>query len=166
MPNQAVPSPGTLGPSIAEPSRPSRSEPRDAGPDPATLSKPLSQLRQARARLSDVRRVLAAASTPEEIRDCAPLLEEAILALQAIPSRADGFLLSSSVPDHADETSGELAREFEALQFELGVVRRLIEGGADFYRGWARILAAVLTGYTPSGEPAALTARGSVSLEG
>ncbi len=119
----------------------------------------LRKLQQARARLSDVQRVLAAASTPGEIGGCAPLLEEAILALQAIP-----FLPNE--PDHAVEYEAELAREFAALQFELGVVRRLIEGGADFYQGWARALAAVLTGYTPSGEPAALTAQGSVSLEG
>ena len=139
---------------------PDPSGPREAGRTAFYLSK----LRQARARLSDVRRVLAGASTPQEIGGCAPLLEEAILALQAIPSRPAGCLAGG--PDHADETAAELAREFAALQFELGVVRRLIDGGADFYQGWARVLAAVLSGYTPSGEPAALPAQGSVSLEG
>jgi hypothetical protein len=139
---------------------PNPSRPGEAGRTQFDLSK----LRQARARLSDVQRVLAAASTPKEIGGCAPLLEEAILALQAIPSLPGGP--NHAVESEAVETGAELAREFAELQFELGVVRRLIEGGADFYQGWARVLAAVLTGYTPSGEPAALTAQGSVSLEG
>jgi hypothetical protein len=134
--------------------------PDPSGPSEAgSIQLNLSKLREARARLGEVRRVLSSASTPEEIGDCAPLLEEAILALQAIPSLLGG-------PNHAVENEAELAREFAALQFELGVVRRLIEGGMNFYQGWARVLAAVLTGYTPSGEPAALTARGSVLLEG
>jgi hypothetical protein len=150
VPDQALPNP---------------SRPGEAGRTQFHLRK----LQQARARLSDVQRVLAAASTPNEIGGCAPLLEEAILALQAIPSLLDRPWVGG--PDHAVEsgaveTGAEVAREFAELQFELGVVRRLIEGGADFYRGWARALAAVLTGYTPSGEPAALTAQGSVSLEG
>ena len=145
MPDQALPNPG--GPSEAE-----------------RTPLHLSRLREARARLGEARLALASASTPEEIGRCAPLLEETILLLQAIPSLPGGP--NRAVEGKAVEDDAELAREFAALQFELGVVRRLIEGGMNFYQGWARILAAVLVGYTPSGEPAALTAQGSVSLEG
>jgi hypothetical protein len=121
----------------------------------------LGEIRSARARLGEVLRALSSSSaphvvTPEEIGGCAPLLEEAIACLRAMPAPQNPSLRNGP----------ELAREFEGLRFELGVVRRLIEGGAEFYRGWARILATAAAGYTPSGEPAALTASGSVSLEG
>ena len=97
------------------------------------------------------------APTPEEIGGCLPLLGEAIDCLQAAPTARHD-------PELAGES--ELAGELDALRFEVGVLRRLIERGAAFYQGWARVLATTAAGYTPAGEPAALTAPGSVCLEG
>jgi len=141
--------------------------PDDAGPEAI-----LSKLRQARARTAEVRQALATASTPEEVSGCMPLLHEAIACLQSLAAVPDPSP-ENPAPKHAAPPSSpatparpELAREFAALRFELGVARRLIEGGAEFYQGWARTLAAVLSGYTPSGEPAELTAPGSLSLHG
>ena len=110
----------------------------------------LAQVKIARERVGAVRAALRSA-TPEEIGGCLPLLDEAIGCLHAVPTAP-----------HDPELAGEL----DALQFELGVARRLIEGSAEFYRGWAGVLATAAAGYTPAGEPAALTAPGSVCLEG
>ena len=140
--------------------------PDEAGPEAI-----LSKLQQARVRTAEVRQALASASTPEEVGACVPLLHEAITCLRAIAPVADSSPENMSPENAAPKNAAtpsqpELAREFAALCFELGVARRLIEGGAEFYQGWARTLAVVLSGYTPSGEPAALTAPGSLSLQG
>lgn len=112
----------------------------------------LAQVKSARGRLAEVRAVLQSPS-PEELSRCIPLLDEAIACLEAMDP--------GQQPRKAD-----LAQELGLLRFELGVVRRLIEGGAEFYQGWARILAMAAVGYTVTGEPAPLTAPGSVSVEG
>ncbi len=110
----------------------------------------LAQAKMARERVAVVRGALKT-SNLEEIAGCLPLLEEAIGCLHQMPA---------APPD------AELRSELEALRFDVGVVRRLAEGGAEFYRNWARVLATTAAGYTPAGEPAALAARGSISVEG
>ena len=123
----------------------------EAGLDQAILSK----TRRARARIAEVRRTLTfspdQALAPQDIGACAPLMEEAIACLQAIPS---------------GEAEANLVGELAGLRFELGVLERILEGGTEFYRGWGRVLAAATAGYTPSGDPAALTEPGSLSLQG
>jgi hypothetical protein len=114
----------------------------------------LAQVQRTRARVGEIRATLRS-PTAEEIGGCVPLLEEAIACLRAVEAAADDR-----------ERWGEAALEMAGLQFELGVVGRLIEGGAAFYQGWARVLATAAAGYTPAGEPAALNAPGSVSVQG
>ena len=155
---------------------PGQTKPGRIAPNDARREAILSQLRQARARTAEVRQALASASTPEEVGACVPLLHDAIACLQSLAAAPDPLPENPSLEGASPENSSpqnaappsqpELAREFAALRFELGVAQRLIEGGAEFYQGWARTLAVVLSGYTPSGEPAALTAPGSLSLQG
>lgn len=145
---------------------PGQTMPGRIAPNDATREAILSKLRQARARTAEVRQALESASTPEEVGACVPLLHEAIACLQTLATAANPSPENASPKRTATPSQPELAREFAALRFELGVARRLIEGGAEFYQGWARTLAAVLSGYTPSGEPAPLTAPGSLSLQG
>jgi len=114
--------------------------------------KGLDQVKSARGHVAEVRAALQFPS-PEELSRGIPLLNEAIVCLQTME------------PDR-DSRNADLARELGALRFELGVLRRLVEGGAEFYRGWARVLAMAAAGYTPTGAPAPLAAPGSVSVEG
>lgn len=138
---------------------PAEIRPGETTPGGAAHDTILAKLRQARARMAEVRQALSSASTPEEIGACLPLLEEAIACLRAIAP--------VPAPPNALKLSGpELAGEIAAVRFESGIVRRVLEGGAQFYQGWARILAGAVAGYMPTGEPAALTAPGSVSIEG
>jgi len=112
----------------------------------------LARVKSARGHVVAVRAALQSPS-PEELGRCIPLLDEAVACLKAMePVR--------------DTRQTDLVRELDALRFELGVVRRLIEGGNQFYRGWARILAMAAVGYTPTGDPAPLPAPGSVSVQG
>jgi hypothetical protein len=110
----------------------------------------LAEVEIARARVAEVRAALRS-PTAEEIDACLPLLDDAIVRLQSVPAAPD---------------DPEFAGEVEALKFELSVVRRMIDGGAAFYQGWANVLATTVAGYTPEGEPAVLTAPGSVCVQG
>jgi hypothetical protein len=115
---------------------------------------PVDTIKRARLRLGEVRRALQPGEpelVPDQVRACTGLLEEAIACIGTVPITA---------------ASRELRREFESFRFELGVIRRLLDGGANFYRDWGRIVAGVASGYMPSGEPAPLTAAGSVSVKG
>jgi hypothetical protein len=57
-------------------------------------------------------------------------------------------------------------RELKSLQADLLAVQKLIEHGAAFHSGWARLLGAAAAGYTSSGEAAPLAARGSLAIQG
>jgi hypothetical protein len=112
----------------------------------------LSQVKRARGHLAAVRTLLRSPSA-EDVNRCIPLLHEAIACLGA------------------SEPTPELARELSALRFEVGVVRRLIERGAEFYQGWAKWMAAAAAGqaamsYTETGNPAPRAAPGSLSVRG
>jgi hypothetical protein len=112
------------------------------------------KVQQARRRVAQVRRALGS-QEPGELNACVPVLNEVIGCLGEMQAWGEKLL----------RRDPGLARELEALRFDSGVVRRMIEGGSRFYQGWARMLAIAAAGYTPSGEPAALTAPGSVSYE-
>ncbi len=107
----------------------------------------LSQIKRARGHLAAVRAQMLSTS-PEEVEQCIPALHEAIACLRAVEPRQ------------------ELAGELRALHFELGVVSRLAQHGAEFYQNWAQVLASAATGYTAAGNAAALTAAGSLSVKG
>ena len=52
-----------------------------------------------------------------------------------------------------------------AMARELSRVRALLEGAAEFYSGWARVLMANACGYTAGGGPATLSPSGTVAVQ-
>jgi hypothetical protein len=106
-----------------------------------------SSLSAARAGLAEFRSALESPS-PEEIERLLPRLAEAAASVAAAEPRA------------------QLLQEIEALQHEIRVVRRMLEHGAAFYQGLARLLGAATAGYTPAGESAPLTAAPTISTQG
>ncbi|MSV35106.1 MAG: hypothetical protein EXQ47_05840 [Bryobacterales bacterium] len=120
----------------------------------------LTQVKRARGRLAAVRTQVLS-SSPEEVEQCIPALEEAIACLRA----------SEPTPDLQAELKPALKKELIALRFELGVIRRLVQRSAEFYQGWAKVLAATAAGYTAmsytaTGDPVPLAAPGSLSVKG
>lgn len=91
---------------------------------------------------------------------CLPGLSQAAGCLSAIEHRSQAKPVVSLV------ASIDHVRELKSLQAELRAVQKLIEHGAAFHRGWARLLGAAAAGYTSSGETAPLAARGSLAMEG
>lgn len=88
--------------------------------------------------------------------DCLPGLSEAAGCLSAIEHQLRA----------QPAVSIDRVRELRSLKSELRAVRNLIEHGAAFHRGWARLLGAAAAGYTSLGEAAPLAARGSLAMEG
>ena len=99
-----------------------------------------------RMRLAEARALILSPS-PDGVMRSIPLLEQAVTCMQSL------------------EPAPAMLPELRALQFEIGVVARLVVRGAAYYRNWAKTLAAA-AGYTAAGEPAPLTAAHSVSVEG
>ena len=94
--------------------------------------------------------------TPEKIAECVPGLVEAAEQLASIERQL------RERPDGDREFEGEI----KLLKNELRLVARQIEQGAEFYRGWARLLGTAMSGYTPAGEAGPVSAAGSISLQG
>jgi len=94
------------------------------------------------------------APTPESIEECLPGLAEA----------AD--LLGRVQQELAEGGPRDIVLEIHALRREIAGLKRLIGGGAAFYRGWARLLGAAAGGYTPSGEAAPVVPAQSISIRG
>ena len=91
---------------------------------------------------------------------CVPGLSQAAGRLSAIEHRWNAH------PVVPAAVSIDQVRELKSLQADLRAVQKLIEHGAAFHRGWARLLGAAAAGYTSSGETAPLAARGSLAMEG
>jgi hypothetical protein len=144
---------------------------------PSNHSDSLASINDARASVAAVRAALKKPS-PDQLMACLPALSEAAGRLSAIETELlrngrtakqdrpsdnepDSEWVSTSPPD-----SGEITRALKSLKSELRAAVNLIEHGAAFYRGWARLLGAATAGYTPSGEAAPLAAPGSVSVAG
>ena len=87
--------------------------------------------------------------SPDEIEKCLPALAEAAGCLSSVTR---------------EQTN--LHPELIALRQDLRLVSKLIEHGAAFYDGWAKLLGAAIGGYTPSGEAAPLTATAAVIVRG
>jgi hypothetical protein len=92
-------------------------------------------------------RVALLAPTPELLESQIPALEQAIQLLRRCEPQGPN-------------------PELRALAAELRTVAALIEHGITSQHGWARLLAASLSGYQPDGEPSPLTAPGSISITG
>ena len=92
---------------------------------------------------------------PEAILACVPGLAIAAECIRAV-ERDLREQPSISIDD---------VRELKALKSDLAAVAKLIEHGARFYRGWARILGSA-SGYTSSGEAATLAPSGSIAIKG
>jgi hypothetical protein len=113
-----------------------------------------SNLRTARVRNEELRQALVAPA-PDEIERCLPGLAEAAASLGWVERRLG-----------AESAEPGLSQDLEALQKELRMVSRLIEHGAAFYQGWAKLLGSATGGYTAAGEASPLTAAGTVSVRG
>ena len=94
--------------------------------------------------------------SPDQLVATLPGLSKAVANLSAVERQ-----LSSQFVSKID-----VARELQQLKADLRGVAQLIEQGAEFHRGWARVLGSAVSGYTASGDAAPLAARGSVALEG
>lgn len=115
----------------------------------------LAQVNHARECIAALREALMK-SSPDELMACLPGLSDAAGRLSAVERE-----VRSSSP-----AADELTRALKGLKSDLSAANKLIEHGAGFYRGWARLLGAAAAGYTPSGEAAPLTVRGSLAMEG
>jgi hypothetical protein len=113
-----------------------------------------SKLSLARIQVDRLRSVLLTPS-PEKIEQCLPGLAEALACL--------GEVQRSLGVEAADP---ELGRELKVLKNDLNAVRKLIEHGAEFYQGWAKLLGSATSGYTPTGDAAPISAAGTVSIRG
>jgi hypothetical protein len=113
-----------------------------------------SNLKLARIHVDRLRSALLRPS-PEKIEQCLPELAEAVACL--------GMIQHSLSVEAADP---ELGRELKRLKTDLNAVRRLIEYGMEFYRGWAKLLGSATAGYTPTGDAAPISAAGTVSIRG
>lgn len=107
-----------------------------------------SKVSAARRELAALRRALLSPG-PEQIEESLPRLAEAVSGLSSPESEPD-----------IDR------KELEQLQAELTLAAKLIEHGAAFYKGWAKLLASAACGYTPSGDAPPLDAAGTVSVRG
>ena len=117
----------------------------------------LARVQRARWSVGALREALLTPS-PEQISGCLPALEESVSALRQLERELDS--------ERNPQTRRELRAALSALAGDLRIARRLIEHGAALYQGWANLLAAAAGGYVASGQPAPLTAPGTLSLEG
>ncbi len=113
-----------------------------------------SPVAEARAHVAELRAALFSPD-PEAILACVPGLA---LAAECIHTVECDLREQPSI-------SIDDLRELNGLKSDLRAVSKLIEHGARFYRGWARILGSA-SGYTASGEAAALAPAGSIAVKG
>jgi hypothetical protein len=118
-----------------------------------------SGIRNARQHIEALRTALVSPLL-EEIERCLPGLEEAARSL----TTAEAELRASGT--HRPT----IAHELKALSHEVKLASRLIEHGAAFHSGWAKLLGAAAAGYMPTGEAAPITglvqATGRISVRG
>jgi hypothetical protein len=114
-----------------------------------------SSISAVRGHIAALRAALLSRS-PEPIEECLPRLVEAVGCL----SQMERQLRAECALDP------ESLKELKALKRDLRAVGKLIEHGAKFYQGWANLLSAATTGYTPAGEIAPLSASGTIWIRG
>jgi hypothetical protein len=132
-------------------SNPSLAQPDSSSPASAGI-------RDARACIAALHSaLLSPALSPDDLFACVPGLSEAASRLAAVERE---LVTQPAVPI-------DIARDLKSLKSELRATAKLIEHGAEFHRGWARLLgSAAGLGYTSSGDAAPLNARGTVALRG
>ena len=116
-------------------------------------------IRDSRTQIATLREALLSRElSPTQLIACLPGLSKAAAALGAVeyelrvrPGSAIG---------------ARVTRDLKSLQSELDNAAKLIERGAAFHQGWARVLGSAAAGYTASGDGAPLAARGTVALQG
>jgi hypothetical protein len=127
-----------------------------------------------RRNISAVRQHVAAlraallSSSPGPIEQCLPRLVEAAGCLGSIERelRERQSRMDRTVQSDTANVDAESVYELNALKGDLRAVHKLIEQGAKFYQGWANLLGAATSGYTPAGEAAPLSAAGTLSIRG
>ena len=118
---------------------------------PATASERMAAARTAVDRACQ----LLLSPTPEQMDRCTHLLEKAVSELNSIP---DGTQLTGA-------SKAKALLETHRLASSLHRARRLLESAVAFHANWIRCLAALCSGYTSQGQPAALQ-RGRVLVRG
>ena len=114
----------------------------------------LLRIKQARDRIEALPLALLG-SSPEEILEALPGLEEAVRCLEAVEQEVRQ---GSCAPY-------EVRRELKLFQNDLRSNARLIEHGIQFCRGWANLLGAG-PAYTPAGHSAPPEQLATLSLRG
>jgi len=94
--------------------------------------------------------------TVDELGQCVAGLVE---AAQSLGSVEQGLRSGEAAPDG-------LRSDLDGLKNELRRVHALIEQGAAFHSGLAKLLGSATAGYTPSGAAAPLTPAGALSVQG
>lgn len=116
-------------------------------------------IRDSRAQIATLREsLLSPELSPDQLIACLPGLSEAAAMLGAVEQEL------RAQPVLADKT--RVIRDLKSLKSELDNAAKLIDRGAAFHRGWARVLGSAAAGYTASGEAAPLAVRGTVALQG
>lgn len=93
---------------------------------------------------------LLTSPAPANLDACARILEDASIALAAIPP-------------HDAAQSPDVARE---LAHSVRKATALLRHAADFHESWRRVLGAMCAGYQPDGAAAPASPRTSLCLEG
>lgn len=113
-----------------------------------------AQIKQARERIEALRIALTG-SSPDEICAALPGLEEAARNLETVEQEIRGGACAPY----------EVRRELKLLKSDLHLSRRLIEQGAAFCQGWARLTGAS-PAYTQAGVSAPSEPLASLSVRG
>lgn len=104
-------------------------------------------------------------SKVHSVRERVAALRAALLAPTPEGLEAELPSLQLALEDLAAAERPDLA-ELRALARDLKNAQTLIDHGLGTQQGLARLLAASLGGYQPDGEPAPLTAAGTIAVEG
>jgi hypothetical protein len=124
---------------------------------PSKLNPIAAGIRDARSHIAALRAaLLSPALSPDELLACVPGLSDAAARLSSVEQ------LLRAEP----ATPIDAARDLKLLRSELKAAASLIEHGAEFHRGWARLLGAAAAGYTASGDAAPLAVHGSLAIDG
>jgi hypothetical protein len=113
-----------------------------------------SKIKQARDRIEALRLALLS-PTPQEMGAALPGLEEAARCLETVERE----LREGACAPY------EVRRELKLLKNDLRISGRLIDQGAVFCQGWAKMLG-VGPAYTQAGEPVPSQSKGTLSLCG
>jgi hypothetical protein len=114
-------------------------------------------IREAREHIAALRTaLLSPALSPDELLACIPGLSDAAARLSSVEQ------LLRAEP----ATPIDAARDLKLLKGELKATASLIQHGAEFHRGWARLLGAASAGYTASGDAAPLAVVGTLAIKG